>query len=71
MPPQLLHAFDSPFPLIRRCNHFLVPDIFADNQQRIFPVQVIGEVEISLHPINMKMPHRSIEIRNPQRAANR
>ena len=67
---ELAHVFNGPLPLIFRGDHFLLPNIFAKNEQEIFAFEFVAEIEVALCTMRMEVAHGFVEIRNAERAAD-
>ena len=62
-------VLDARPPLLLGRNHFLVPDVFAQHQQHVLGLVLVGQVEILLHALDMKPLHAGIEVDQPHRHA--
>ena len=66
---QLAPRFHGPFPLILGRDHLLLPDVFAQHQQKVLGCELVDKIQMRLGTLQVELAHRPIEIRNAQRAA--
>src|SRR5262245_65871173 len=62
---QKLAILHAGFPLLLGRDYFLVPDVFAQNQQHVLGLVFIREVEEFFHSLDVKTLHAGIEIKQP------
>ena len=56
-------------PLFGRRNDFLVPDIFAEDEQHVFGFVLVSQIEIFFHAIERKPLHAGVEVHQAERHA--
>ena len=56
-------------PLLGRRNHFLLPDVFAQDQQHVLRLEQVGHVEIRPDPLDVEPLDAGVEVDQPDRDA--
>ena len=66
---QCLHVLDRGCPLLGGRNHFLLPDVLAQDQEHVPRLEQIGHVEIGLHSLEVEPLDAGVEVDQPDRHA--
>src|SRR5262245_51865644 len=52
----------APLPLVDGPDHFALPDVFTQDQEDVFRVPSLGQVDKALAPFQVELAHRRVEI---------